>query len=150
LAALIASLDALPSLLAAAIAAPDGTLRQAMRIEAVPGTILPPRPIEAVWAVREGNPAVPSTTWRFLAADGREIARTETPVAIDDPRSMTWTLQARAPGVHISTLYDLPFIGLPGLSVSAPLADGSGVIDFDLTLDTLGGFLRRQVVSPHG
>jgi adenylate cyclase len=147
---LLAALTSQPELMGAAVVTPDGGLRQVVRIAALPAGRLPPWPEGTAWALREDPPGSAVSHWRFAAASGAVLAEAATPRAVSDTTDEQWVLQARQPGPQISTLYDLPFTGRPGLSVSEALADRSGVLGFHLGLDALSAFLARQAVSPHG
>jgi hypothetical protein len=64
-----------------------------------------------------------------------------------DPQRSQWYLQASDDAVHVSTLYDLPLAGRPGLSISRRMPSGA-VFSLNLTLDALATFLARYRPSP--
>ncbi|MBR0678916.1 adenylate/guanylate cyclase domain-containing protein [Roseomonas eburnea] len=136
--------------LAVSVVLPDGALHQVLRLAALPEGAAPaPRPTGAVFAMRR-VPAEAATpeSWTFLDAQGGPRGRALAPRGAGDARGLSWVLQAREPGVHVSTLYDLPLLGRPGLTVSHGLA-GGGAVGLDLALADLGGFLAAHKVSPN-
>ena len=144
---LLSMLAAEPGVRTVSVAWPDGTLLQAAPADAVSRSISPEIPKEAAFVLRLYRPEAAAATWVFLTADHTPIAATEFGRP-EDPRDAQWYLQARDPGVHISTLYMLGLSHRPGLSVSGRLTNG-GVVAFDITLAKLGAFLRAQQVTPH-
>ncbi|HEY2619081.1 MAG TPA: adenylate/guanylate cyclase domain-containing protein [Acetobacteraceae bacterium] len=144
---LLAMLEVDPEVRTASVAWPDGLLLQAAPVSAVAQAFGPETPKGAAFVLRSSRPADEAVTWSFLAADHRLIATTEFGHP-DDPRDAQWYLQARGPGLHISTLYTLGLSRRPGLSVSSRQADG-GVVALDITLANLGAFLRAQQVTPN-
>jgi adenylate cyclase len=144
---LLAMLEAESELRTVSVAWPDGTLLQAAPIDAAARASGLEPPQGAVFVLRYSRPEAEAATWTFLAADHTPIAST-TFGRPDDPRGDQWYLQAHIAGVHISTLYLLGLSHRPGLSVSRQLADG-GVVSLDITLASLGAFLRAQQVTPH-
>lgn len=147
----LAILLAEPPVIAVSAVLADGTLEQVLRLSALPeGAIPAPLPPGARFALRR-VPAPPASRerWTFLDGSDGVVGQAEVPRRGPDPRSLSWVLQAREAGVHISTLYELPLAGRPGLTVGSALPDG-GAIGLDIALADLGGFLTGQRVSPHG
>lgn len=141
-AAMLALLAAEPAVQAVSIGLDDGRLRQALRAEALGG-----RPAGATHALREAGGGAPER-WTWLDAAGRPLASEQRPASDEDPRRAQWYLQAQDGAVHVSTLYDLPLLGVPGLSVSRRVPGGGAVLALDVTLAGLAGFLAQQHASP--
>ena len=144
-------LAAEPPVIAVSVVRPDGALDQVLRLSRLPeGVAATPVPPGSAFAMRR-VPAPPAAreSWTFLDGAGLALGRAEAPRRAGDPRGLSWVLQAREPGVHISTLYDLPLAGRPGLTVGHGLP-GGGALGLDIALAELGGFLTGQRVSPHG
>ncbi len=144
---LLSMLAAEPEVRTVSVGWPDGTLFQAAPVDAVSRSISPEVPKEAAFVLRFYRPHAEAATWVFLTADQTPITATGYGRP-DDPRDQQWYLQAQTPGMHISTLYMLGLSHRPGLSVSSLLTNG-GVVAFDITLASLGAFLRAQQVTPH-
>lgn len=144
---LLGVLAAAPQIRTASVAWPDGSMMQVAPVSAVPTTGLPVVPEDAAYVMRLSHSGAATAIWTFFSADRVPI----TTMAFgppDDPGGAQWYLQAREPGLHISTLYTLGFSRLPGLSASIRLADG-GVVALDVTLSSLGAFLRAQQATPN-
>ncbi|HTJ89732.1 MAG TPA: adenylate/guanylate cyclase domain-containing protein [Acidocella sp.] len=144
---LLALLAAAPEARTVSVAWPDGTLLQAAPVGVVPAGAMPSPPAGAAYVLCVSHPEDAAKTWIFLDAGHAVLAR----MAFGhpgDPRHMQWYLQARAPGVYITTPYLLGLSRQVGLSVSSQMADG-GVVSLDITLAGLGAFLRAQQVAPH-
>ncbi len=144
-------LAAEPPVIAVSAVLPDGTLEQVLRLSALPEGAAPATaPRGASFALRR-TPAPPASreSWTFLDSAGGILGRAEAPRRGGDPRGLSWVLQSREPGVHISTLYDLPLAGRPGLTVGHGLP-GGGAVGLDIALADLGGQLTGQRVSPNG
>jgi adenylate cyclase len=143
-AALVALLGAEPAVQAVALGLPDGRLRQVLRLRSgmpdlgeVPGG--------SIYALREADPA--AERWLYLDASLRVLA-TQARAAAADHRQAQWFLIARDPTVRVSTLYDLPLFGRPGLSISRRVhGEGGAVLQMEMTLEALAGFLAAQKLS---
>ncbi len=152
--ALLALLAAEPAVQAISMGLADGTLRQVMRAEGLAGQAAPPVPEGAAFALRDSEgPAEDGPgareRWVFLDAALRPVGALLRAAPADaDPRRQQWYLQADDGAVHVSTLYDLPLIGRPGLSFSRRAPAGGAVLALDMTLDGLAAFLGRQRASP--
>ncbi len=136
-----------PEIRTVSAAWPDGTLLQAAPVGLVPAAAMPPLPSRAAYVLCFSRPGDAANSWLFLAAD-RSVISGAAFGRPADPRGTQWYLQARAPGVYVSTPYVLSLTRQVGLSVSCPLA-GDGVIALDVTLGSLSDFLRAQQVTPH-
>ena len=144
---LLAMLEAEPEVRTASVALPDGLLLQAAPANGVLRSVLPELPERTAYVLRSTRPDAEGVKWTFLSADHTAIGSAVLGRP-DDPRDSQWYLQAREPGVHISTLYTLGLAQRPGLSVSSRLANG-GVVALDITLASLGAFLRAQRLTPN-
>lgn len=145
-AALLALLAAEPAVQGISVGMADGTLRQVLRATALGGPDVPPVPAGAAYALREQVPGRPAA-WTFLGG----LAPGGMATVHDggaDPRLAQWYLQADDAAVHVSTLYDLPLFGRPGLSVSRRVPGGGAVVGLDMTLESLSAFLAHQRASP--
>jgi adenylate cyclase len=139
-----------PPVLAVSIVLPDGTMHQVLRLAALRDGLQPPPPPDAAFAQRTSLPPPDAgESWVFLDAQGDVVSRAATARRGRDPRGMSWVLQAAEPGTYISTVYDLPLAGRPGLTVGHGLP-GGGAVGLDIALDDLGRFLASQQVSPGG
>lgn len=147
-AALLALLAAEPAVQLVSVGLSNGTLRQVVRAAALSPDAAPPVPPAAVFALRDVSPERGAETWSFLDAGLQPRGRILHAGARSDPRGAQWYLQARDGEVHVSTLYDLPLLGRPGLSVSRRVPGSSAVFALDLTLDGLAEFLARLRASP--
>jgi adenylate cyclase len=147
----LAALMAEAPLSAVSIVLPDGALDQVLRLAALPESAAPvPRPAGATFAARRISAATgEAERWTYLDAQGRALGEAQRRRLPGDPRRMSWVLQAAEPGVHVSTLYDLPVTGRPGLTVAHGLP-GGGAVGLDVPLDELGRFLAGSRVSPDG
>jgi adenylate cyclase len=143
---LLALLAAAPEVKTASLAWPEGTLLQAAPIAVVPPATLPPPPRGAEYVLRASRPHAAAALWTFFGPDRASLATTDFGPP-EDPLGAQWYLQARDPGVHVSTLYTLKLAQRPGLSASSRLADG-GTLALDISLAGLGAFLRAQQVTP--
>jgi adenylate cyclase len=141
---LIVLLCSQPAVQAVALGLPDGRLRQLLRLRAgMPG--MGEVPEGAIYALREAEPA--SERWLFLDESLHVLAERTRP-ADGDHRQAQWFLIARDPTVRVSTLYDLPLFGRPGLSVSRRVPGQAGaVLQMEMTLEALAGFLAVQRLS---
>ncbi|WP_034995973.1 adenylate/guanylate cyclase domain-containing protein [Beijerinckia mobilis] len=144
---LLAVLAAAPEIRTISVAWPDGSLLQAAPVAIVPPANMPETPAHAAYVLAFSRPGAPLKQWIFLAAD-HSVLHSITFGAIDDPRRTQWYLQARNPGVYVSTPYRLGLSQRVGLSISSQLA-GGGVVSVDVTLSSLGTFLRAQQVTPN-
>jgi adenylate cyclase len=136
---------------AVGVVLPDGSWRQVLRLAALPEGVVPaPRPAAATFALRE-VPAAPDRPehWTFLDSQGEVRGVAAAPRPAGDPRQMSWVLQAREPGVHVSTVYDLPLLARPGLTVAHGLPDG-GAVGLDVPLETLARSLSGGRVGANG
>ncbi|MGO9429683.1 adenylate/guanylate cyclase domain-containing protein [Rhodoblastus sp.] len=144
---LLAMLAAGPEVRTVSVAWPDGSLLQAAPVSVAPAAAMPAPPNEAAYVLCFSRPDAPVKTWTFFVAD-------RTPISSamfgrpGDPRRTQWYLQARKPGVYISTPYTLGLSQRVGLSVSSQQA-GGGVLSLDITLASLSAFLRAQRITPH-
>lgn len=145
LTALLALLAAEPQVQAVAVGLPDGWLQHVLRAAALPPELQRPNVAFALRSVPPGEGAVEE--WLYLDADGTILSRIERPAAWADPRDQQWYLQARGTGVAVSTLYSLPLINRPGLSISGALPQG-GALSLDITLDRLSAFLASARATP--
>jgi adenylate cyclase len=146
--ALLALLGAEPAVQVISVGLADGTLRQVARASSLAGPAAPPVPAGAAFAVRDVSPLTSEQTWSFLDAALTPRERVTRPADGADPRQTQWYLQARDGMVHVSTLYDLPLIGRPGLSVSRRVPGSGAVFALDITLEQLAAFLTRLRASP--
>lgn len=146
-AGLLALLRAEPAVQVVSVGLRDGTLRQVARASALAPSAAPPVPAGAAFALREASPAQDTETWMFLDSALRTLDRIAHPAPLHDARLAQWYLQARDGEVHVSTLYDLPLVGRPGLSVSRRVPGSGAVFALDITLDQLAQFLARQRAS---
>ncbi len=149
-AALLALLAVEPAVQVASVALADGALRQVARAADLAAEAAPPVPPGGAFALRDIPAAGGEERWSFLDDRQRVLARVARPARDLDPRLAPWFLQARDDGVHVSTLYDLPLIGRPGLSVSRRIPGTGAVFGLDITLDRLAAFLAELRVSPGG
>jgi len=148
LAALLALLEAEPQVQAVEVGLADGTLHHVLRTASLPAEMQRPGTSFALRSVPAGRPGETVTEhWRFLDASGATVAQTARPARWTDPRGQQWYLQAHGAGVSVSTLYALPLIGRPGLSISGELPQG-GALSLDITLDRLSAFLAGARASP--
>jgi adenylate cyclase len=150
LAPALGALFAEPNLAAVSIVPAAGGLHQALRLSGLPAGVAPARaPPGATFAARHVPAVAGDEDWTFLDAAGRPLGRRTAPRAGGDPRALSWVLQAREPGAHISPLHDLASMRRPGLTISHGLAEG-GAVGLDLPLAELGRFLAERRVSPAG
>jgi len=147
-AALLALLVAEPAVQTVSMGLADGTLRQVLRTAALAGATAPRPPPCAAFALREAGDGQES--YAFLDAALHPCGMLRRAWSGPDHRLSSWFLQAEDAGVHVSTLYDLPLVGHPGLSISRHVPEADAVFALDMTLDSLAGFLARQQVSPRG
>ena len=136
---------------AVSIVLPDGAWLQMLRLAALPAGIAPaPLPAGATFAARR-VPAAPERPeqWSYLDASGHARGTATARRQAGDPRQLSWVLQARETGAHVSTLHDLPLVARPGLTVSHGLP-GGGAVGLDVPIDTLGRLLAGGRVSPDG
>ena len=146
---LLSVLTAEPEIRTVSVAWPDGTLLQAAPVDLVPTSFMPPPPANTAYVLCFSRPGDATKSWLFLAADQTVISAAAFGRPAD-PRYTQWYLQARAPGVYVTTPYLLNLTRQVGLSVSSSLAGrGGGVIALDVTLGNLSAFLRAQQVTPH-
>jgi len=143
-AALVALLGAEPAVQAVALGSADGRLRQVLRLrDRMPG--MPGAPPGAIYALREIEAG--TERWQFLDGSLRALAERSRATA-EDHRQAQWFLIARDAEVRVSTLYDLPLFGRPGLSVSRRVpGEGGAVLQMEMTLEALAGFLSAQRLS---
>lgn len=122
----------------------DGTLEQMLRADsALPPDLPKPQEGEA-YILREARAGAAMETWRFLTPDGH-VRTVEVPARHDfDPQQTQWYLQATTDSVHTSTLYDLPLLGRPGISLSKRVSRSDEVLAVDITLSALASFLGQQ------
>jgi len=146
-AALLALLGAEAAIQLVSVGLVDGTLRQVLRTAALAGPAAPPVPAGAVFAVRDVPPASGQESWTFLDAAMVTLEHITLPGAGADPRQMQWYLQSRDTSVHVSTLYDMPLVGRPGLTVSRRVPGSGSVFALDITLDQLATLLNRLRAS---
>jgi adenylate cyclase len=145
--ALLTALGAEPAVQSVSLGFADGRLRQVLRLAGVQADMLPPPPPGATFALRDAGTR--AEAWAFLDAQGRLLARAERPAPRPTHLHAQWYLLAEDDAVHVSTLYDMPLLGRPGLSVSRRLPPdlADGVLALDLTLDRLAGFLAARPAS---
>jgi adenylate cyclase len=147
-AALVALLAGEPAVQVVSVGLPDGTLRQVVRVSALAPAQAAGAPAGSAYALRDVAPGEPDETWSFLGAALQPLGRVPRPAAPFAPGQTQWYLQASDPGVHVSTLHDLPLLGRPGLSVSRRVPGSGAVFALDITLDGLARFLGRLRASP--
>jgi adenylate cyclase len=144
-ASMLSLLKAEPSVQSVSVGLPDGTLRQVARAAGATGQEAPPHPAGTAIMLREAVGGI--ETWTFLDAQGQVLGRLPPRPSGADPQRSQWYLQASDDAVHVSTLYDLPLAGRPGLSISRRMPSGA-VFSLNLTLDALATFLARYRPSP--
>ncbi|NKC31172.1 adenylate/guanylate cyclase domain-containing protein [Falsiroseomonas selenitidurans] len=148
IAALVALLGSEPAVQVVSVGLGDGSLRQVARAAALRGPSTPPVPEGTAFALRDIRAGESVEVWTFLDATLQVRHRAVRPAQGGDPRQAQWYLQARDEAVHISTLYDLPLVGSPGLSVSRRVPGTRAVFALDITLERLADFLARLRASP--
>jgi len=143
-----------PAIYSAYIGHRDGSFLQVIAVRgndsvreahaAPPGTVQILRTITVEDGLRTQN-------WTFLdGTDGVLGTRRETDFSYD-PRIRPWYLDAvSAEAVTISDPYTFSSSGLPGITVSRTLPDGTGVVGVDITTAELTSFLANQAISPGG
>jgi adenylate cyclase len=85
-------------------------------------------------------------TWRFLDRTGRVMQERHVAGAENARDEVNFRTAMNADGVATTVLHALPMLGAPGIGVVRAMP-GGGVFGFDLTLDSLSGFLAAQRVS---
>jgi adenylate cyclase len=146
-ASLAALLAAAPEVRTASAAWPDGTLVQAAPASVMPATGWPKLPAGTAYVIAYSHPGTATKAWLFLDAAQHPLGSAAA-THPTDPRYTQWYLQSRAPGVFVTTPYQLGFTRQVGLSVSSQMA-GGGVVALDITLGSLGDFLRAQQTTPN-
>lgn len=147
----LAALIAESAVSAVNIVLPDGGWQQVLRLAALPEGVAPaPVPAGATFAARRlPAPTDQPERWTYLDAQGEARGTAIARHLAGDPRQLSWVLQAREAGAHVSTLHDLPLLARPGLTVSHGLP-GGGAVGLDVSLDTLWRQLAGGAVSPGG
>jgi adenylate cyclase len=149
---LIAALEGSPFIDGIYAGYPDGSFIHAVNLAGNPrwaATISPPK--EAHFALRtiEGNADGRRSTWRFLDANGAEIAQRTTDEVNYDPRRRPWYKAALRAGAPVSVG---PYVSAAtkslSLTLSAPMHnDPRIVVGIDVLLETISGILAKEAVS---
>jgi adenylate cyclase len=147
-AAMLAVLSHEPAIQIISVGLPDGTLRQVMRVGALAQAYAEGAPAQSALALREILPGQTDENWHFLDAGLQPLGMLGRAAQSFTPRQTPWYLQARDAGLHVSTLYDLPLLGRPGISVSRRVPGSGAVVALDMTLDGLVAFLARLRTTP--
>ena len=147
-AAMLALLASEPTVQVISVGLADGALRQVMRMSALEPGHLQGAPAGGSFALRDLPAGGAEEIWSFLDAALQPIGQVARPARHFAPHQTQWYLQASDRGVHVSTLYDLPLVGRPGLTVSRRMPGSAGVFALDITLDGLSAFLGRLRASP--
>jgi len=147
-AAMLALLIHEPAIQIISVGLPDGTLRQVMRVGALAKEYADGAPAQSAFALREIQPGQTSENWHFLDAGLQPLGMLGRAAGSFTPRQTQWYLQASDAAVHVSTLYDLPLLGRPGISVSRRVPGSGAVVALDMTLEGLVEFLARLRTTP--
>jgi adenylate cyclase len=147
-AALVALLTGEPAVQVVSVGLADGTLRQVVRVSALAAEHARGAPAGSAFALRDVEPGRATELWSFLDAAMRPLGQVVRPARPFAPGQTQWYLQASDAGVHVSTLYDLPLLGRPGLSVSRQMPGSGAVFALDITLEGMAEFLGRLRASP--
>lgn len=145
-------LAVLPEARAVSAASAEGALLQMLEVDAMSAGRRRALGVPAGASLAVRGVAVPIgevriETWRFLDPEGHVLAQRE----IDgdaDPRSEIWFRTARnSEGIATTVLHMLPGLDVPGLSIVRRMPQG-GALGIAVALDSLGGFLAEQQISP--
>ncbi len=147
-AAMLALLIHEPAIQIISVGLPDDTLRQVMRVGALAKEYADGAPAQSAFALREILPGQTSENWHFLDAGLQPLGMLGRAARSFIPRQTQWYLQASDAAVHVSTLYDLPLLGRPGISVSRRVPGSGAVVALDMTLEGLVEFLARLRTTP--
>ncbi|WP_026345118.1 cache domain-containing protein [Novispirillum itersonii] len=98
-----------------------------------------------------GQGADRTQRWAFLDAGGAVLARQEDAAPAYDPRERDWYKPALAAGHPVlSAPYLFNSLQKPGISASARLTGGDGVMGVDITLSGMAEFVSTLKISDRG